>query len=85
MRDPITTRALKLALVNDPHCRVLLGSATTYRHAWLVIMGNFAKPPMAAAILRREMRAQACQAVAHARSRLPFYRQCVPHPEALAA
>jgi len=84
MRNPDTTRALKLALDLDPICRVLVGKAVAYRHAVEINQrlahGNY----VACRTLRDHMRAHSREAVTHARARLSYYLQCVPRPEIAA-
>jgi hypothetical protein len=83
MKNPDTTRALKLALTYDPRCQVHLAKATTYRACYDIAFGNYAGP-LALRTLRELMRTEARKAVAHARTRLSFYLQCLPRPEVAA-
>jgi hypothetical protein len=83
MKHPDTTRALKLALTHDPRCQVYLAKATTFAASYRVAYGEYASPYVLRT-LRSLMRSEARAAVAHARTRLSYYLQCVPRPEIAA-
>ena len=84
MRNPDTTRALKLALTHDPRCQVHLARAKAFSAAERIVLAGSNASPQVCHSLRSLMQDSARAAVRHARLRLPYYLQCIVREEVAA-